>query len=221
MKTWILGLAVLVTGCTHAPDFERSTPPSVIGPGPLLEPLAFVRVEATPETDARFAEALGRAMRISLGVAPVASGVEPDYVARVAVETRASASGANFLICWPGFIAFAPAWHGLDWRYSVETHLLIESAAGEVVAARELRGHWLAHYTPALYGATAELGWVLYPLDTMPALVAGLATSYVTPDKPVLDDAFVARDGLSWADEVVAVISLAIERDRASHPIER
>ena len=43
----------------------------------------------------------------------------------------------------------------------------------------------------------------------------------MTPDKPVLDDAFVAREGLSWADEVVAVISLAIERDRASHPIER
>jgi hypothetical protein len=220
MNRWILGLAVLASGCTHAPDFERSAPPSVIGPGPLLEPLAFVRVEAA-ETDPRFAEALRRAMRISLGVAPVASGTETDYVARVAVMTRASASGANFLICWPGFIAFAPAWHGLDWHYTVETRLLVESATGELVLARELRGHWLAHYTPALYGATAELGWVLYPLDAMPALVAGLATSHVAPDEAVLDDAFVAREGLAWADEVVAVIALAIERDRAAHPIER
>jgi hypothetical protein len=211
-----LGVLALLAGCTHAPSFVREGSPSIIGDGPALEPVA--RVALITSARPGFEQALERAARLNGTVAIVAPDAAPEYVVRVNVERRARASAANFLLCWPGFLVFAPAWHGLDWAYRVDAVITIDQPTGDRVETCELESSWTARYTARHQGIEAGLAWYP-PLYTLPAIEAGIESSIRGPDADVLDGAFFEREGELWAQEVMARIAVAIEHDREQHPV--
>lgn len=46
-----------------------------------------------------------------------------DYIATFTVDSDYKGSGWNFLINWPGFLIFTPAWHG--YNYTIEHNLTV------------------------------------------------------------------------------------------------
>ncbi len=52
-----------------------------------------------------------------------------DVVARIAIRPSYKGSGANFLINFPGFLVWAPAWHG--YNYKVKYDMEIQLANGK------------------------------------------------------------------------------------------
>ena len=57
-----------------------------------------------------------------------------DYIATIAIDSDYKGSGWNFLINWPGFLIFTPAWHG--YNYTIEHNvsvLLTDAKSGEKI----------------------------------------------------------------------------------------
>ncbi|MBI3723661.1 hypothetical protein HY251_06865 [bacterium] len=203
----------LLVGCSHAPTFEREGEPAILGTGPDLWPAARVRLAPSRWSDPRFAAKLEHALRLNDNVALVGSDAIPEYVVRVDVTRQASARALNFLLCWPGFVVFAPAWHGLEWPYTIASHVELELPDGTSVAEYRIESRWSARYTSRWHGFAAGLAWYL-PYYTVPALEVGIVAATCEPDSRVLDDAFLEREADRWADEVAATAVSAIERDR-------
>ena len=146
----------LVVGCTHAPKFERENARAAIGAGPELRPPASVALVVSKTVSHRFRRELEHALELEGSLAVVSKDQDPDYVLSIEVERHARPSSRNFFICWPGFIIFAPAWHGLRWPYSLDTRVAIDRHDGGRVADYGLEARWTARYTPRRFGLAAD-----------------------------------------------------------------
>lgn len=51
-----------------------------------------------------------------------------DYIATITVDSDYNGSGWNFLINWPGFLVFAPAWNGYIYTIEHNTSVLLADA---------------------------------------------------------------------------------------------
>ncbi len=51
-----------------------------------------------------------------------------DYIAKITVHSDYKGSGWNFLINWPGFLVFAPAWHGYNYTIAHDVSVLLTDA---------------------------------------------------------------------------------------------
>jgi hypothetical protein len=131
--------------------------------------------------------------------------------------------GTNFVICWPGFLIFTPAWHGLEWPYRVNTVAIVTRSDGTLVGRIERSDLYTAYRTSDSYGVGAGLGWIPF-FFTLPAFVTGISASF-TPERRALDEEFVMREGEEWARYVAADIMELIARAERSRerapPAER
>ena len=55
-----------------------------------------------------------------------------DYIATITVYSDYKGSGWNFLINWPGFLVFAPAWHGYNYTIEHDVSVLLTDAKSGV-----------------------------------------------------------------------------------------
>lgn len=53
---------------------------------------------------------------------------DADVVATISIQSDYKGSGMNFLINFPGFLIFAPAWHGYNYQIKHEIHVLLTDA---------------------------------------------------------------------------------------------
>jgi hypothetical protein len=168
--------------------------------------------------DPRLEKKLAVALRTNDAVASLTTAwsgrASADYVVSVVAVPRARASGTNFFIAWPGFIIFAPAWHGLDWPYTVRTHVVLDRSDGTRAGEWWLKDEWTAHWTSNAYGVGAGFGWIFY---SAPAFVTGIVAATKSPDSVELGDEFALREGEAWAENVAGTILDAIDADRAVH----
>jgi hypothetical protein len=51
-----------------------------------------------------------------------------DYIATITIDSNYKGSGWNFLINWPGFLIFTPAWHGYNYNIEHNVSVLISNA---------------------------------------------------------------------------------------------
>ena len=59
-----------------------------------------------------------------------------DYVVDFQVRVNRSGSGTNFVVSWPGYLIFAPAWNGFVYYASINTKVTVtDFETGDVVAA--------------------------------------------------------------------------------------
>jgi hypothetical protein len=214
---WV-GLAALVlAGCTHAPEFVREYPESDHVAPALAHPVR-IAVAGEKGTDPRIERHVADAFRYSSPVSSVVLGrLSPphaavDYTVDLHVERRAASRGTNFVICWPGFIIFTPAWHGLEWPYRVNTRAVVERADGSVVGEVQRSDLYMAYFTSDTYGICAGLGWIP-PFYSLPALVTGIVASFA-PEERRLDNAFVSLEGDAWAQGLTQDLLALIAHDQ-------
>src|SRR5205807_469453 len=108
-------------------------------------------------------------------------------------------------------IIFAPAWHGLEWPYRVNTLAVVSRRDGSRLANVARSDLYTAYSTSNGYGVGAGLGW-FWPLYSVPAFVTGIVASFV-PEERELHHEFVVRESDEWARGVAADVLRAIAGD--------
>lgn len=120
-------IASFISGCTHQLDIKnlntyRST--SLIS---LPEQARVGIVADSYDMEGRrlvkeIAESLQK-YNIWTTTSAILNKESLDYIATVTVDSNYKGSGWNFLINWPGFLIFTPAWHG--YNYTIEHHVSV------------------------------------------------------------------------------------------------
>lgn len=102
---------------------------------------------------------------------PALESVETDYVRRVAgerpdlilsISPHASyrSSGWNFLINWPGFLLFTPAWNGYVYHADVMTDFAIHDGDGQLLSSAQVPVAYDIRQTDGDRGAVAGFSWL-------------------------------------------------------------
>jgi hypothetical protein len=204
--------ALLLAGCTHAAEFAHEAPrDDAIAPLPSRSDVR-IAVANAPGTDTRLERRVESALYFQGAglVLPEGTGIPVEYRVELHVRHRAMTEGTNLFICWPGFLAFAPAWHGLEWPYRVNTRVDLDRADGTHVTTIERSDLYEVLYTSEAYGSGAGFGWVL---ASVPALVTGGVAALAAPEHQ-LDEKFHRLASVGWARQIAALILQAIARDR-------
>ena len=77
-------------------------------------------------TDQKLATAIAGqlgAFKANVVMPYTANAKDVDVVAAIGVDSKFEGSGWNFLINWPGFLIFTPAWHGYVYKVSHDIHV--------------------------------------------------------------------------------------------------
>jgi hypothetical protein len=62
----------------------------------------------------------------------------PDVILAIKPSVQYRSSGWNFLINWPGFLIFTPAWNGYVYHADIMTHVAIHDANGQPVSEESI-----------------------------------------------------------------------------------
>lgn len=106
-----------------------------------------------------------------------------DYIVDLKIKVDYKGSGTNFLISWPGYIVFAPAWNGFIYYANINTDLKItDYHSGDVKVSKRYETRYRCNQ--AEFDRTfIEISWLEYGII---ALIGGLMNmSYdkdITPD---------------------------------------
>lgn len=215
--SWI-ALVFVLAGCTHSAEFVHEKPDRE-PIAPVLTRSVSLAMLAMPETDGRLERRVVDALRLAPPVTVASQRVartelDADYTVALHVKRRAGSRGTNFLICWPGFIVFAPAWHGLEWPYRVTTLAVVTRRDGSELAQIWRSDSYTAYYTSSIYGVFAGAGW-FPPFYSVPAFITGIVAAFV-PEERELNREFFHQESDEWARRVATEILGAIARDPAA-----
>ena len=165
----VIATASLFTGCTHPltvknMDMYRHRSMGV----PLEKPLRLGIQEKAYQTDAKrlardFAADIGRYnVHATTAIYPDKSNV--DVIATFDARSQYTGSAWNFLISWPGFVLWTPAWHG--YKYNVVhdvTVNLADARTGELIKTVEIPMDLDIRHAAMKRTWVAESGWWLFP----------------------------------------------------------
>jgi hypothetical protein len=120
---WLIAVALLTTGCSHTlevkniglykPEFV-STPPN--------PPLVGLSMATSSPEEERLVMAVANALKrdgfkITYPFYPTEENLRSvDYLVKLTTSSQYKGSGWNFLINWPGFVLWTPAWYGYKYR---------------------------------------------------------------------------------------------------------
>jgi hypothetical protein len=126
----LLGTLVLGSGCAHTLEVKNIRTYEKVETHPLQQPLTIGVMGSTDDVGSH---QLMKGVEASLGrysttvVLPSASqnSKKADVVANIKIQSEYKGSGWNFLINWPGFLIFTPAWNGYVYKanYNVDVTL--------------------------------------------------------------------------------------------------
>ncbi|MCG3149269.1 MAG: hypothetical protein PCFJNLEI_02729 [Verrucomicrobiae bacterium] len=140
LKSAVVGLLALsVVGCAHNLEVKNLNAYRNVTNQPLLKPAVVGITTTSGDFDSR---RIIRAVTQELArysaetVFPYApAGAKPvDIIANIDVKPQYYGSGVNFLISWPGFLIFTPAWNGYVYTVKFDvTVSLVKSVNGEQI----------------------------------------------------------------------------------------
>jgi hypothetical protein len=142
MRKVVPAIACLATtlifgsGCAHTLEVKNLSRYTAAGVQPLQRRLSVNVIVSAPDSDT---ERLARAAASELSkYADVVQAYGPkkdvDVNASISIKPEYKGSGANFLINWPGFLVWAPAWHGYVYKANYDISILLtKGPSGEVV----------------------------------------------------------------------------------------
>jgi hypothetical protein len=104
-----------------------------------------------------------------------------DYVLDLDVSVTYGGAGSNFYVSFPGFIVFAPAWHGYNYSADIITEVSItDYKTGMVISQASLQT--LYKCVQAEFDRTwIEIGWLPFTFGAIP-LLGGLVFMEYDPD---------------------------------------
>jgi S1-C subfamily serine protease len=166
----LLGLLLSTAfGCTHALQVQNL--PAYQEPLRLERPLQPPRIGIQPYTGPNAAFFFFNALVEQLATSPAVEEVRTNYVAReddsflpdlvLSIDHRLQyrSSGWNFLVNWPGFAVFMPAWIGYGYHAEIETRVTILDAEGALVAEKTIPMAYRMRHADMDRTVWAGLGW--------------------------------------------------------------
>lgn len=113
----VSGLVLFAAGCTHPLEVKNLAAYRNVSLSPMERPTAIGMI---PTTDDVYSQQLVKGVGEAMGkysttvLLPYSKGsTRPvDAIARMSVRADRKGSGWNFLVNFPGFLVFAPAWNG-------------------------------------------------------------------------------------------------------------
>ncbi len=200
---------LFLCACTHTLEIDNLPADSFTAPASVSRALTVGVVDASsdPETDG-YVGAVAQALQLQASVArvvyPWPKGTLVDVVATVTVEPEYKGSGLNFLINWPGFLVFAPAWNGYKYRANPRTRVQLTDVSGQAIDAID----WQYDYTfhQADMGRTwTEIGWLEY--SVIPLVAAFFFIQYDTDQTPHFIRAVAPSYGKQVAGQIAHRLS--------------
>jgi hypothetical protein len=133
---WLCVAAMLMGGCTHELTIENSELYSTFGAPNLDKPLRIgIATDASQPEERKLLDGVASALTAYSArvVMPygTASEKEVDAVVSIDVRTEHNGSGWNFLVNWPGFLIFTPAWHGYNYEVKYTVNCVIRKAGSK------------------------------------------------------------------------------------------
>jgi hypothetical protein len=154
----------------------------------------------------------------------VEGGGAPEGRIELSMEASYEGDGLNFLICWPGFLIFAPVWNGYSYHATYNVHADVVLGAGRRDAF-DLSCTYDIHHMDLERGVASMGGGWLFPGYSAVALVAA---PFMTGYDSDVTDPFVTSvrediaDGIARRvlERVAALESstVAVHRRPASGP---
>lgn len=123
-----------VSGCSHPLTITNLNSYRAFGMTSLDRPISIgLNVDATEPEERRLmngvATALGAYSAQVIMPYQLNSQRKVNVIAHVDMTTKHEGSGWNFLINWPGFLIFTPAWHGYDYKVRYNINCTLTNAA--------------------------------------------------------------------------------------------
>src|SRR3990172_12396236 len=121
VTTWLCVGMILMGGCAHPLVIKNLDSYRAYGVSSFEKPLKIgIATDATEPEQKRLMDGIANALGgySAQVVMPYQanSQKEVDFIAHVDIQTEYKGSGWNFLINWPGFLIWTPAWHGYNYR---------------------------------------------------------------------------------------------------------
>lgn len=130
----IVVLIVLLTGCAHKLEIKNLNQYQNMSLNTLAKPVKIGIVTSLNDINHNklikgIATELGRySARVILPY--YKSGSNPvDIIATISIDSEYKGSGWNFLINWPGFLIFTPAWHGYHYTVFNNVRVLLTKSS--------------------------------------------------------------------------------------------
>lgn len=121
VTTWLSIGMMLMGGCAHPLVIQNLNSYRAYGASSLDKPMKIgIATDANEPEQRRLLDGVASALggysaQVTMPYA-ANSQKEVDVVATIDIETEHKGSGWNFLINWPGFVIWAPAWHGYTYE---------------------------------------------------------------------------------------------------------
>lgn len=71
-------------------------------------------------------------------IAGKSNSFKPDVILSIHLQVSYRSSGWNFLINWPGFLIFTPAWNGYIYHADILTRVAIHDGSGNLVSEEQI-----------------------------------------------------------------------------------
>jgi hypothetical protein len=197
--------ALFACACHHTLEINNP-PPSIARVDAAAKPVVIgVKGDLTAAEAQGYVEAIAKSLQLHAVAGRVVYPWTPeskvDVVADVKVTPQYEGSGYNFLINFPGFLVFAPAWHGYIYRANPRTRVeLRRDGGGGPVEALEWEHDF--EFNQADIGRTwTEISWFEWGVI---ALIGGtIFTRYDTDQTPE----FIKEVALTYGDRVATLIA--------------
>jgi len=210
----LLALALFATSCSHTLEVKNMglyKPEFISTQGESLS-IGLSAVTSTPEEE-RLVMALANALKrdgvkISYPFFPSGENRQSvDFAVKLTTSSEYRGSGWNFLINWPGFLVWAPAWHGYVYRVKYGFDADITDTKTNAALPR-ISAPVLLDIRHADMGRTwTELSWLEWSAI---AFVGGLLfTRYDHDLTPQLVDATEIKIGDYVASKIAAALKAA------------
>ena len=209
---------LLLCACVHTLEIDNLPADSFTASALANRPLAVgvVNASSAPETDG-YVEAVALALQLQASVArviyPWSKGTSVDVVANVTVDPEYKGAGANFLVNWPGFLVFAPAWNGYKYRANPRTRVQLTDASGQALDTIDWQYDYSFHQ--ADMGRTwTEVGWLEW--SVIPLVAGFVFINYDTDQTPH----FIREVAPSYGKQVADQIAQRLSTTPAPAPAE-
>lgn len=132
----MLAATVLLSGCAHPLTIKNMNSYSNLGMTSLEKQLSIGMITQTGDIHCDklvkgVGEALGKYSADVLLPYNLSSSRKVDVIANISVRPEYEGSGWNFLVNFPGFLVFAPAWNGYIYKVNYNVDVVLTKASDQ------------------------------------------------------------------------------------------
>lgn len=206
----IFGIALLTSACVHPLRVKNLNEYRSMRIEPLARPLTVgVMSSASDSEMQQLVKGVGKALgqRSATVLMPYApnSDKPADLMTKIEITPEYKGSGWNFLINWPGFLIWVPAWNGYVYKANFDVKLLLMQARDGKVLDEWSMPIQLDLRHAEIDRTWTEIGWLEW--GVIPLIGGFVFIQYDTDVTPVLVEKIEGPIGDYIAQEIVTRIN--------------